>query len=151
MICGFVTDYPVNWYLVSVSIKENVTWRITIPISTAVEAMDPQPRTSAARLPSALNLVYVMLEAAFGLYSGSLPCWRCGPQSFRCGRDAVLAWGSRLARQKAMGPPDLWIKAQLHPCISLINAILLMLAVGAITHKGDPETSGAGQVTPPPP
>lgn len=95
----------------------------------------PEDFGRAFAIGIALNLVYVMLEAAFGLYSGSLALLADAGHNLSDVLGLVLAWGAVwLGKRPPWGRQTFGFKRS-SILASLSNAILLMLAVGAITYE----------------
>jgi len=95
----------------------------------------PQDFGWAFAIGIALNLVYVMLEAAFGLYSGSLALFADAGHNLSDVLGLVLAWGAYwLGKKPPQGRQTFGFKRS-SILASLGNAILLLLAVGAITYE----------------
>ncbi len=83
----------------------------------------------------ALNLVYVMLEAAFGLYSDSLALLADAGHNLSDVLGLVLAWGAVWLGQRPPQGRQTYGFRRSSILASLGNAILLLLAVGAITYE----------------
>ena len=93
---------------------------------------EPKDFGAAFAVGIGLNIVYVLLEAGFGLYSGSLALIADAGHNLSDVFGLVIAWGAVwLARKPPAGRRTYGYRRT--PILaSLANAILLLIAVGAI-------------------
>src|SRR5688572_19108699 len=106
----------------------------------------PPGGTSAFAIGVALNAVFVLIEATFGFFSGSLALLADAGHNLSDVLGLLLAWGaSYLARRRPTGRRTYGL-GRTSILAALTNALLLLVAVGAIAWEAIGRLRQPGEV-----